>query len=195
MPLKNLIHRYGVVAMVLHWTMAVCFVGQIGIGIAMTILPLTDPLTFPLYQTHKSLGIMLFGLAVLRLVWRLADAPPALPPQLPLWQVRASKAVHFGLYACFIVMPSLGWVIVSASPYGIPTYFFGLVELPHLGFVVASPAKQSLGDMASFAHWFLAWVVSLMILGHIGAALWHHFWLGDDVLRRMLPGRPRRISP
>ena len=175
--------------MTLHWIMAACFIGQIGIGVAMTNLPLTDPGTFPLYQTHKSLGILLFGLAVLRLVWRLADAPPALPPHMPQWQVRASKAAHLGLYASFIVMPLLGWVIVSASPYGIPTYFFGLVEVPHLAFVVASPLKQSFGDAASLAHWLLAWAVSFLILGHIGAALWHHFRDRDDVLRRMLPGR------
>tara|TARA_R110002110_G_scaffold984_3_gene3795 strand:- start:2030 stop:2626 length:597 start_codon:yes stop_codon:yes gene_type:complete len=189
MPLKNSIQSYGIVAMTLHWIMAVCFFGQIGIGIAMTNLPLTDPRTFPLYQTHKSLGILLFCLAVLRLVWRLSDAPPALPSQMPLWQVRASKAVHLGLYASFIVMPLLGWVIVSASPYGIPTYFFGLVQLPHLAFVVESPARQSIGDAASYAHWALAWAVSFLILGHIGAALWHHFRDRDDVLRRMLPAR------
>lgn len=187
MRFKNSSQTYGITAMAFHWIMAACFIGQIGIGIAMTTLPLTDPRTFPLYQTHKSLGILLFVLTVLRLVWRLVDAPPVLPPQMPLWQVRASKAVHLGLYASFIMMPLLGWVIVSASPYGIPTYFFGLVELPHLAFVVASPVKQSLADAASLAHWLLAWAVSLLILGHIGAALWHHFRVGDDVLRRMLP--------
>ncbi len=189
MRFKNLNHRFGIVAMTFHWLMAVCFFVQMGIGIVMTNLPLTDPRTFPLFQTHKSLGILLSVLAVLRLMWRFADAPPPLPVHMPQWQVRASQAVHFGLYACFIAMPLLGWVIVSASPYGIPTYFFSLVELPHLGFIVASPRKQAFGDAASLAHLTLAWAASFLIFGHIGAALWHHFQTRDDVLRRMLPGR------
>ena len=188
MRFRNRGHRYGIVAMTFHWLMAVCFLGQIGIGIAMTNLSLTDPRTFPLFQTHKSLGILLFVLAVLRLLWRFADAPPPLPAQMPHWQIRASQAVHLGLYGCFIAMPLLGWVIVSASPYGIPTYFFSLIELPHLGFIVASPHKQAFSDAASLAHLVLAWAASFLILGHIGAALWHHFLNRDDVLRRMLPG-------
>jgi cytochrome b561 len=178
---------YGAAAKAFHWLMALLFLGQIGVGVAMSLLPLTDPRTFSLYQTHKSLGVALFGLAALRLAWRLFSPPPPLPAALPRWQHVASRAVHDGLYFAFLAMPLIGWVIVSASPYGIPTIVFGLFELPHLGFVVASPHKAMIGSVASWAHWALAWAVSILILGHIAAAMAHHFIWKDDVLRRMLP--------
>lgn len=187
MSLYNTHDQYGLVAKSLHWLMAAAFISQIGIGVTMMLLPLTDPRTFSLFQTHKSLGVVLFLATLLRLGWRIWDKPPALPADMPRWQHHAARALHYGLYFAFLAMPLLGWVIVSASPYGIPTIVFDLVELPHLAFVVTSPHKAAIGAAASWAHWALAWAVSLMIMGHIGAALLHHFVLKDDVLRRMLP--------
>ncbi|MGV8995345.1 MAG: cytochrome b [Parvibaculaceae bacterium] len=189
MQLVNTRYRFGLVSMALHWAMAALFLGQIGVGIAMTGLALTDPLTFPLYQSHKSLGALIFVLALSRLVWRLVSAPPLAPAAMPRWQERAARLTHYALYGALIVMPLLGWVIVSASPYGIPTLLFGVIELPHLGFVVTSPAKAQIGEWASLGHLVLAWATGVLLLGHIGAALHHHFWLKDDVLTRMLPSR------
>jgi len=189
MQLVNSRSRFGLVSMVLHWTMAALFLAQIGIGIAMTNLALTDPMTFPLYQSHKSIGALIFGLAVLRFVWRLVSAPPEPPAAMPQWQERAARLTHYALYLALLVMPLLGWIIVSASPYGIPTLLFGVIELPHLAFVVASPAKVQIGAWASLGHLVLAWASGILLLGHIGAALLHHFWLKDDVLSRMLPSR------
>lgn len=185
MQFRNAENRYGLVTIALHWGLAALFLAQMGIGVAMTNLPLTDPLTFPLYQSHKSIGALIFALAALRLVWRLVSAPPPLPGTMPKWQALGAHLTHYGLYVALLAMPLLGWVIVSASPYGIPTLLFGLVELPHLGFVVASPAKAEIGAAASLAHFLLAWAAGLLLLGHVAAALTHHFWLKDDVLTRM----------
>ncbi|MDO8290030.1 MAG: cytochrome b [Parvibaculum sp.] len=189
MQLSNTENRYGLVTIALHWVLAGLFLAQMGVGIAMTNLPLTDPMTFPLYQSHKSIGALIFVLATSRLVWRFISAPPPLPAAMPKWQVRAAHLTHYGLYFALLAMPLLGWVIVSASPYGIPTLLFGLIDLPHLGFVVASPAKAEIGAAASLAHFLLAWAAGLLLLGHAAAALAHHFWLKDDILTRMWPTR------
>lgn len=180
--------RYGLVGMALHWGVALLFAAQIIIGIKMTSLAITDPRVFALYQTHKSLGATIFVLVVLRLVWRMAGGVPDLP-DMPRWQQVAARSIHVALYAALLVMPLLGWIVVSASPLGIPTMLYGYVELPHLAFVAASPHKQMFGSIASWAHWALAWAVSIAVIGHVAAALTHHFVVGDDVLRRMLPRR------
>lgn len=189
MPLANTSTRYGLVAMFFHWLVAALFAVQTGIGIAITNLPLTHPWMFPLYQWHKSLGVLVFVLVVLRLIWRGLDHAPALPAPLPLWQRRAARLTHAGLYAALLAMPLLGWVIVSASPYGIPTVLFDLVTLPHLAFVAESPQRDAIGAAASWGHWALAWSASALVLLHIGAALAHHFVMKDDILARMLPAR------
>ncbi len=175
--------RYGVPLGV-----ALLFAAQVAIGITMTSLALTDPRVFALYQAHKSIGATIFVLVVLRLVWRLSGRGPDLL-DMPRWQRIAARTTHAALYAALLVMPLLGWVVVSASPYGIPTVLYGFVELPHLAFIVVSPHKQMLGSVASWAHWILAWAVSVAVIGHIAAALRHHFIVKDDVLKRMLPPR------
>ena len=114
MQLRNSSERYGLVAIALHWTVAALFLGQIAIGIYMTDLPLTDPRTFPLYQTHKSFGFVIFVLVAIRLVWRVTGQTPPPPASLPHWQARAAAIIHASLYAALLLMPLLGWVIVSA---------------------------------------------------------------------------------
>lgn len=188
MQFANSTLRYGLVGMAFHWAVALLFAAQIGIGIKMTSLALTDPRIFALYQTHKSIGATIFILVVLRLVWRKWGGVPDLPT-LPRWQAAAARAIHAALYAALLAMPLLGWIVVSASPYGIPTVLYGVVNLPHLAFIVASPHKQMLGAVASWAHLALAWAVSIAVIGHIAAALAHHFIIKDDVLKRMLPAR------
>tara|TARA_R110000824_G_scaffold118960_19_gene272586 strand:+ start:6568 stop:7164 length:597 start_codon:yes stop_codon:yes gene_type:complete len=189
MQLRNSSTRFGLVAKGFHWLVALLFATQIGIGVAITNLALTHPWTFPLYQWHKSLGALVFVLVVLRLGWRWLDRAPDLPDTLPRWQRRAATLTHAGLYAVLLVMPLLGWIIVSASPYGIPTVLFDLVELPHIAFIVTSPHRDAIGAAASWAHWALAWGASGLLLLHIGAALAHHFAMKDDILLRMLPTR------
>ena len=189
MQLRNLSERYGLVAIALHWTVAALFLSQVAIGIYMTDLPLTDPRVFPLYQTHKSIGFVIFILVAIRLVWRVTGQTPQPPASLPRWQAKAAIAVHSLLYAALLLMPLLGWVIVSASPLGIPTLIFGKLVIPHIPFVVKSPDRQMIGSVASWAHWALAWAASIAVGGHIAAALLHHIVEKDTILKRMLPAR------
>lgn len=97
--------------------------------------------------------------------------------------------MHFSLYAALLIMPLLGWIIVSASPLGIPTLIFGKVAIPDLVFIVESPDKQLIGSIASWAHRALAWAASLAVICHIAAALVHHLVMKDATLTRMLPTR------
>ncbi|MCE9648661.1 MAG: cytochrome b [Parvibaculum sp.] len=189
MQLRNTALRFGLVAVTLHWLIAALFLAMIAIGLTMTNLALADPRTFPLYQLHKSLGVTIFVLILIRLAWRMTGQVPPLPATLKPWERLAAHATHYGLYAALLAMPLTGWITVSASPYGIPTVLYNTVRLPHLGFVVASPHKAAIEAAASWTHWGLAWTATALVALHIAAALKHRFILKDDVLARMLPSR------
>lgn len=190
MQLNNSQDRYGILSIALHWLVAVLFLAMLAIGIVMTRLPLADPLTFPLYQTHKSIGATLFFLMAIRLVWRLVDGVPDLPAGLTPLERFAARVTHAGLYAILLIMPLTGWVVVSASPFGIATLLYGVVPLPHIGFIEASPDKATIENVASWVHTVLAALGAGLLVPHVAAALWHHFICRDDVLMRML-GRGR----
>ncbi|MDZ4382274.1 MAG: cytochrome b [Parvibaculum sp.] len=189
MQWRNSDIRFGLAAVSLHWLVAALFLFMLALGVWMTRLPLTDPWTFPAYQLHKSIGATIFLLVCARIAWRAANAPPPLPAALKLYERALARATHWGLYAALVLMPLTGWTIVSASPLGFPTVLYGLVPLPHIGFVADHPQKAAIGTAASWAHWTIAIAAAGLVALHIGAALWHHFARRDDVLTRMLPSR------
>jgi cytochrome b561 len=184
---RNAETRYGFLAMGFHWIVALFFLGNLGLGVYMSGLELSDPSVFPLYQLHKSFGVCIFLVVMLRLAWRLIDAPPALPTKMALWEQIASKLTHLGLYGALVAMPLTGWIIVSASPYNIPTRIFDLVPLPHIELIVTNPDKDLWLGFGEWSHWLLAWSAAAAVFLHVAAALRHHFMLKDDILRRMLP--------
>ena len=181
--------RFGLVALSLHWLIAALFLTMLAIGVVMTRLPLTDPWTFPLFQLHKSIGATIFLFVCARVAWRAGNAPPALPASLKPYERLAAHATHWGLYAALFIMPLTGWVIVSASAFGIPTVLYGLVPLPHIGFVAEHPHKASIETVASWTHAIVASGAAALIVLHVAAAFWHHLVKRDDVLTRMLPSR------
>lgn len=189
MQLRNSDARFGLVAVTLHWLVALLFLFMLAIGVTMTRLSLTDPLTFPLFQLHKSIGVTIFALVVLRVAWRAGNGPPPLPATLKPYERALARATHWGLYAALLLMPLTGWVIVSASPLGIPTVLYGVLPLPHIGFVAAHPDKAAIETAASWVHAVIATVAAILVALHVAAALWHHFIRRDDVLTRMLPSR------
>ncbi len=185
--LANSEKRYGAVAMTLHWLIAAMIIGMLVLGKYMADLPGNDPNRFDLIQLHKSIGITILTLSVLRVLWRLVNKVPPLPAQMPAWERFAAHASHLLLYVLIIAIPLSGWAMVSASPLGIPTIWFGVVQIPHL------PGLQGFEDQHAAESTFKAtheWLGNLMIallLIHVGAALKHNFWDRDDVLVRMLP--------
>ena len=187
MALNNSAVRYGTVAMTLHWLIAIAIITLLVVGKYMEGLPNSDPNKFALYQLHKSSGLTVLGLSVLRLVWRLASAVPAMPASMPVWQRWGAHASHLAFYVLIIAIPLSGWATASTSSSGIPTLWFGLFEVPHLPGLPGGEAREDAHELLEEMHELLGNLMILLLIVHVGAALKHHFWDGDTVLRRMLP--------
>lgn len=179
--------RYNNVAMILHWLMALAIISLIVAGKVMTDLSATDPLKFQLYQLHKSAGITILALAIARIGWRLLHTPPPLPATMKPWERFAAGSTHLAFYVLMIAIPLSGWIMTSTSPSGIPTLWFDLFEIPALPGLSGSEDMEDIHEAAEETHELLANLTIVLLLLHIGAALKHHFWNRDDVLKRMLP--------
>lgn len=186
MVLRNTNQTWGFVAQCLHWLMALLIFAMIPLGIAAKNWPLS-PTKLELFFWHKSLGMALLGLAILRLLWRLINPTPDLPATLPRWERLAARATHALIYAIMLVMPLSGWVINSAAK--IPFKVFGLWTLP----AIVAPDK-AVQIAAQQVHITLFLLLSALVVLHIGAALRHHLKLSDDVLVRMVPSRKHRFE-
>lgn len=179
--------QYSKVAMGFHWLIALMIIGLIVFGILMTN-PET-PNRFELYQLHKSFGICVLILSVLRLLWRLGHKPPPLPTGMKAWEIAAAKSTHVAFYIIMIGMPLLGWAMVSSSEFVIPTKIFKVILWPDLPGLPRDKAVESI--FKNLHHWIGKATIALILL-HVGAALKHHFINKDNILARMLPLRSKR---
>ena len=175
--MKTTTHSYTPVAKALHWLMAVLILGLLALGIYMHELPLS-PQKLQLYSWHKWAGVTVFVLLWLRLAWRVTHRPPPLPSTMSVGMQTLAHLGHAALYVLMLVIPISGWLMSSAK--GIQTVWFGVWPIPDL--IGADPLW---GDRLQLAHKLLNIAFMLTLLGHVGAALWHHFVLKDDTLRRM----------
>ena len=184
--------RYSTVAIVLHWLIALLILANIGLAWTFQNIP-KGLLFFQLIQLHKSFGISVLLLSVIRLAWRLFNPPPAEPP-MPKWQALAASAVHWGFYIVMIGMPLSGWIMVSASPLGLPTVLFKTIPWPHIAAVHNLPmeTRKSVDDAMGWTHLILAWCAYGLIVLHVGAALKHQFLDRDNLIYRMAPFIGRR---
>jgi len=180
--------RYSNVAIVLHWVIAACIVFQILLAWRMD--DLKTPLGFALIQLHKSVGITILLLSLVRLGWRLANPPPR-EVGLNRWEATLSKITHLGFYGIMIGMPITGWIMVSASRISIPTVLFGVVPWPHVPGLahLAEPAKSAWRAIGHEGHEWLAFGTYLLLLLHVAGALKHQvFDRESPILARMAPG-------
>lgn len=184
MQLKNTENRYGLVAIVLHWVVAGCVTGLAVLGLWMTDLTYYSPYYRSAPFWHKSVGVLLAVLIVLRLIWRWANPRPAHLPGHRLWEIRLATLVHGLLYLLLMVIVLSGYLISTATGQGVDV--FGWFTLPAL--VSGLPGQA---DRAGLVHYWLA--IGLLVLAgfHAAGALKHHFMDGDNTLRRMLGLRPR----
>jgi cytochrome b561 len=186
MQLKNTTERYGAVAQLLHWSIVVLIVTQFVLANqaedAGSLLKKAMLLT-----SHKNYGMTVFMLAVIRLVWRLANPAPSTPETVKGWQKPLVHLTHVGLYVLIFATPLMGWMMSSAKNYSVS--YFGLFTWPNL--VAADP---QLFDLLKTTHKVLAFTMANLALLHIAAALKHHFIDKDSVLLRMLPFTARKKS-
>ncbi len=188
-------NRYSAVAIVLHWTIAALILTNLYLG--LTFDGKHGMALFRALQLHKSLGLTVLLLSLVRLTWRLTHKAPPLPGHMPAWEKFGAQAAHWGLYALMVAIPLTGWAIVSASPTNIPTLLYNKVPWPHLGFIhdMAMPARKALEEQFGETHELLAFATIGLLVLHIGAALKHQFFDKDEVLSHMLPFvRPKTRS-
>ena len=180
--------RYSWVAIILHWLIALAILANILIAWKFNTMK-PGLAYFQIIQLHKSIGITVLLLSVLRLVWRLMNPPPPLPAHMPPWEKFAATAVHWGFYVVMIGMPLSGWVMVSTSKYNLPTLLYGKIPWPHIAPLhsLAPAAKDAWSHGSQTTHGALAWLGYALIVLHVGAALKHLFIDRDDVVARMIP--------
>jgi cytochrome b561 len=176
--------RYTSTAVAFHWLLALLILGMVAFGFYVHGLRLS-PLRLRLANWHKWIGVTIFLLTALRLAWRAAHPPPPLPATMSAPLRAAASGLHYALYALMFLIPLSGWIMSSAK--GFQTVWFGVVPLPNL--VDRDPV---LGDRLLRLHGALNVTMLVLIGGHVGAALKHHWVDRDDVLVRMLPGRGGR---
>ena len=181
--------RYATVAIVLHWLIALLIVLQVSLAWRMGGKP--TPESFAVFQLHKSIGITVLLLSLIRLGWRLVNPPPPEPAGLKRWERRLSQAVHWGFYAIMIGMPLTGWLTVSASRIEIPTLLYGVVHWPSLPGIteLAPAAKKTAHLIGERGHGLLALGIYGLFVLHVGGALKHQlFDRQTPILPRMAPG-------
>jgi cytochrome b561 len=183
MPLRNTPDRFGSVAKTWHWLTLLLLIGSFTLAVSMVSLPLS-PRKLQLYSWHKWVGVTIFIVTILRLAWRLVNVVPQQTATVPRWQRRLATLSHGTLYAILIVMPLTGWIMSSAL--NLPLVYLGLIHIP-------SPfgVDRALGEAMKVVHLSLAFALLVLVAVHMTAALYHHFLLRDDVLRRMLPWHRR----
>jgi cytochrome b561 len=179
--------RFTPLQRLLHWLMALCILTMlfIGVGMVSSIMPKY----LPLISIHKSLGIAILVLALIRLAVRLIYGAPPLPADLP-WPMRlGAELSHYALYGLMIGMPLLGWAMLSAAEY--PVVLYGHVHLPAI-----LAQSDSLHTLFWNAHYYLAFAFFALILLHLAAALFHALVRRDGVFEAMAPSLPHaEVAP
>lgn len=171
--------RYSLGAIVLHWLIAAALAFQI--VFADSLEGPRGPDLFARFQLHKSVGITILLLSVLRVGWRFMAPRPAHVAG-PKWAMTLSSLVHFGFYVVMIGAPLTGWILVSTSEIKVDTLLFGSIPWPHL------PVPQWLGEPSEEIHEILPKVAIALFVLHVAGALRHQYLLGTPILARMLPG-------
>lgn len=178
-------NSFSVLQRLLHWLMAIGILAMLFIGVGM--VSTVAPAYAALLATHKTLGIALLVLAVLRLGLRLRRGAPALPGSLPAPLRLAARLSHGVLYASMIAMPLIGWGMLSAGAY--PVVLFGGIRLPAI-----LPQSAALHTLLWRAHVWLGFAFFALILLHIAAALFHALIRRDGVFRSMAPLPAREVA-
>lgn len=195
------IERYTRTAMVLHWLIALFITINVALIWSVDLIP-EDGIR-PVIDAHKSFGVTVLGLVLMRVLWRFARRPPPLPDFYAPSEKAAAHGVHIALYVLMVALPLTGWMHDSAwkAAAEIPMYWFGLIQFPRIGWImnIEPGFKERLHDVFGSAHIWLSYILYALVGLHIAAALKHQWWDKHPELERMLPARREpdatRVSP
>ena len=187
MELASPVDRYTRIAVALHWLVAVLIVVNVALALSADSLP--DEWVRPVIDTHKSIGITVLGLVLLRILWRLGHPPPPMPRSYARWERIGAHAAHGVLYALMLLLPLSGWLHDSAWKDAAthPMQLFGLVPWPRIGVVMnLEPAtKESMHDLFGGFHTAFGYVLYALLALHIAGALKHQWLDRERELQRM----------
>jgi cytochrome b561 len=170
-------YGYGLISKIFHWLLALLVIGNLAVGFFLEDIP--GDLRGMVMGNHKSFGILAGLLMLVRMVWRLQQGFPKLPDAIPARERQLARLGHMAFYPLIILMPIFGWLMSSAAGY--PTGFFGLFNLPDL----IAPDK-GLREIFGALHTACGYGILALLVVHVGAALYHHYYQGHKLLRRML---------
>jgi cytochrome b561 len=185
----NLSGKYTRTAMLLHWVIAVLIVANVALALSADAVP--DPWVRPIIDTHKSIGITVLGLAILRLLWRAAHEPPPLPASHSRWERVGASATHAALYLLIFALPVSGWMHDSAWKLA-PTHpmrWFNLIPWPRIGWIenLDAATKENLHNVFFKAHAYFGYALYVLLALHILATLKHQFFDKEREFERILP--------
>ena len=179
--MSDLPSRYSSAQKTLHWTMAVLIIVMVTVGLTMTKMG-DGPAKNVLYELHKSTGLVVLTLALIRIAVRWTRSAPPLEP-MPAWQRKAAYASHYSMYALIVLVPLMGWIATSYCCKPVNLFWTVPVSLP----IPDAPSMEA-AEPLFLVHFTLAFTLAAIATIHITAALHHHFVRRDRTFARMLPG-------
>ena len=183
--LKNTPQQWGLISQVLHWVVALLMLLVVALGLIGQELPFSGE-KIKVFVYHKSVGILILGIVLVRIVWKFSQIQPTAPAGITPQQHTLANLGHGILYALMLAMPLSGWLLNSAA--GFPFKWMDLFPFPDIPGV-----QQSLQDLFVTVHVYLFYVLVAMLSGHIGMALLHHIKHKNNVLTRMLPNSNKKL--
>ena len=171
--------RYSWGAIWLHWSIA--FLVLVNLVLGLFHESLLDGIGWVM-PIHRSIGLAVLALTLVRLAWRLGHRPPRMPPDVAGWERPVARIAHWVFYILLLALPLTGWMLSSNPARVRPMAWFGLFPIPPL------PISGGAATLGRQVHGVLGYVMLALVVLHIAAALRHHFMLRDAVLGRMAPG-------
>jgi cytochrome b561 len=171
--------KYTKTAMLFHWLIALLIIAAFCLAVTMVNIPGITPTKLKYFSWHKWLGVTIFGLSCLRLLWRLSHPAPAYQP-MPEWQKHAASGLHIFLYILILVIPISGYLYTMAA--GVPVIYLGHFPMP----VIMDP-NPTLKPLIKEIHFYLNMTLLACFVLHVAAALKHQFIERDNTINRMLP--------
>lgn len=180
MAIFNTEQRFGSVAKFFHWIIGLWVIGLLIVGFLMVNLPVGS-FKGLVYAIHKSSGLTILALVVLRFCWRQLNKRPLYPADMPVWQAKLATFNLIVLYALLFIQPITGWVMSTASNHSPVLWWVYKLPMPGI------PVNQALASFSKSAHMILGWTFVAIICLHIVGAL-DHWWIRrDGIFERMLP--------